>query len=95
MTQQTKTQNTNGHAGFNIKPATIGISYEADLETWAILSRALSQMDSSRIEDNRDRAAFTFWRDGLRAAVISAIGQSWADDKQLANLEQDIVEYLK
>lgn len=93
MKQQVKAQNISGQAGFTINSATIG--YEADLETWAALSRALSQLDSSVIEDNSARAVFTFWRDGLRAAVISSIGQGWASKEALGNLEQDIVEYLK
>lgn len=100
--QVTNQESVNGHpgsvtapgrkAGFDIAPDII--KYAGHVTDWIAIYRAMAQVDSDLIQTDLERAIFNLWREGVRAAVISALGQALAGERELANLHTDLKEYM-
>lgn len=78
--------------GFDIHDGKI--SYSAYTLNWVILAQALAEIESEIITNDRVRAAFDFWRDGVRAAVTGSLAKEWLEDRSKKNLEIDLAHYL-
>lgn len=78
--------------GFDIGPDVI--KYAGHVTDWIAIYRAMAQVDSDLIQADLERAIFNIWREGVRAAVISALGQAWVGERELTSLHTDLKEYM-